>query len=276
MRSSTLLQAGFFYASLIVSHGGIPVRVAVNYSTYLPEIAAIESSITVKTRAVIINSPHNPTGKIYDKTFLINLGVLLRKKSQQFGKTIFLISDEVYNLVLMDNNKFEPPAAYYDNTFVCYSFAKQLLSPGQRIGFLAIHPNMVGSTQVFNAAKILLAVSSYSYPNAVMQYSLKDIMKISLDLKQLQHKRDVMVKALTSGGYQFHVPQGSFYILVKCPINENSFVDKLADEHVYVLPGSICEAPGYFRISLTASIDMIEKGAAVIETLGKQLKIAKL
>jgi aspartate aminotransferase len=254
------LPPWFLYELLIVDNGLVPVKVRVQPTTFDLDLGAIEAAITRKTRLVIVNTPQNPTGKIYSPDTLERLANLLDEASRRNGRTIYLLSDEAYNRIVFDGNTFHPPARYYPNTLIAYSYGKTLLAPGQRIGYLAVPPTLAGREELRTAVFTAQAAAGYLWPNALLQHALPDLEKLSIDIPRLQRKRDRMVGALREMGYQVHVPEGTFYLLPKSPWEDDvAFTDLLAAYDVFVLPGTICEIPGYFRISLTANEEMIER-----------------
>lgn len=254
------LPPWFLYEIMIVDNGLIPVKVRVDPVTFDLDLAAIEAAITPKTRIVIVNTPQNPTGKIYPPATLQRLAALLDEASRRNGRTIYLLSDEPYNRIVFDGNRFHTPAEFYPNTLIAYSYGKVLLAPGQRIGYLAVPPGIEGREELRMGIFLAQAASGYSWPNALLQHALADLEKLSIDIPRLQRKRDRMVGALREQGYQVHVPEGTFYLLPKSPWEDDvAFTELLAERDVFVLPGTICEISGYFRISLTANEEMIER-----------------
>lgn len=268
----------FFYETLILDAGGVPVRVGVQPETFDLDLEAIRAAITPRTRAIIVNSPHNPTGKIYPVETLQRLAALLAEMSERNGRTIYLLSDESYNRITFDGRAFVTPAAYYPNTFVLYTYGKVLLTPGQRIGYIALPPTMPDRELMRNALFVSQIVAGWSFPNALLQYALADLERMSIDIENLQHKRDWMVAALGEMGYDVHSPEGTFYLLPRSPLSDDwAFCERLAEHDILVLPGTVCEIPGYFRISLTASESMIERalpGFAAAMELAKKAQPA--
>lgn len=253
----------FFYEALIISAGGVPVRVKVNPTTFDLDLDAIGSAITTKTRAIIVNSPNNPTGRIYPEATLKALGALLTDASARNGRTIYLLSDEAYSRIVYDAHRFPSPTSFYAESMLLYTYGKTLLTPGQRIGYIALPPEMSNREALRLAILSAQVMTGFAFPNALLQHALADLEKLSIDIEHLQHKRDRMVTILRDAGYSVHVPEGTFYLLPKSPIEDDAkFLEMLAKYNVYCLPGSLVEMPGYFRISLTANDDMIEKAAA--------------
>ena len=253
----------FFYEALIVDVGAVPVRVKVNPDTFDLDLNAIEQAITAKTRAIIVNSPNNPTGKIYPPETLQALAALLTRASEHNQRTLYLLSDEAYRQIVYEEHPYYSPAAYYPNTFVLYTYGKTLLTPGQRIGYIALPPTMPNRPAINNALLITQVSSGWVFPNALLQHSLHELEHIRIDIPHLQHKRDRMVKALREIGYDVHSPEGTFYLLPRSPLADDvAFCDLLAEQQILCLPGKIVEMPGYFRISLTANDAMIERSLA--------------
>jgi len=152
------------------------------------------------------------------------------------------------------------PLSYYDNTILIYTYGKTLLTPGQRIGYLALAPTMPNKGDIANALFAAQVFTGYAFPNALLQQAIADLDRLSIDIEHLQEKRDRMVEALRAMGYELQVPEGTFYLLVRSPIEDDwKFSDLLADQHIFCLPGTVVEMPGYFRLSLTANDDMIER-----------------
>jgi aspartate aminotransferase len=230
--------------------------------TFDLDLAAVEAAIGPKTRLVIVNTPHNPTGRIYSRASLEVLADLLERASSRIGHRIFLLSDEPYRQLRFDGRGFTSPAALYPWTLISYSFGKVLLAPGQRLGYLALSPLMPTADRhalrsVMFSAQMALG---WCFPNAVMQYAVPDLDKLSIDRVALTRRRDWFMAALASAGYSVLVPEGTFYLWSKWTDNDPQRQwNALADRDVFVLPGSIMNAPSYFRISLTASDEMVER-----------------
>jgi aspartate aminotransferase len=250
----------FFYEALIAAYSAAPVRVGMQPETHDLNLAAIAAAITPRTRAILINSPHNPTGRIYPPETLTGLAALLSEASARIGRTIYLLSDEAYYRIVFDGRTYYSPTAYYSNAFLIYTYGKTLLTPGERIGYIALPPTMPGREQLREAILAAQVITGYGFPNAVLQYAVPELEGLSIDVAQLQRRRDRIVDSLRGMGYQLTVPEGTFYVLVRSPlVDDMAFVQRLADEGILCLPGAIFEAPGYFRISLTGNDGMIER-----------------
>ena len=250
----------FFYEGMILNSGGVPMRVKINPHSFDLDLAAIEAAITDKTRLVIVNSPHNPTGKIYPPATLRALANLLTRASRQHGRTIYILSDEAYRRIVYDGREFFSPTSFYPHSFMVYTYGKTLLTPGQRLGYIALPPDMPNREQMRTAVFSTQLLSGFAGTNALLQHALPDLEPLSIDVEHLQYKRDWLVSTLQDIGYDVHAPEGTFYLLPRSPIADDvAFTDLLAAEGVFCLPGKVAEMPGYFRISLTANDKMIEQ-----------------
>lgn len=250
----------FFYEGMIQNVGGFPVQVKIDPETFELNLNALEAAITQKTRLVIVNSPHNPTGKIYSPKTLQGLADILMQASKRFGQIIYLLSDEAYRHILFDGNAFYSPTNYYPHSFMVYTYGKTLLTPGQRLGYVAISPEMTERIEMRAALTISQIASGMATTNALLQHALPSIQPLSIDIEHLQEKRDRLVEALGTSGYKVYVPEGTFYLLVHSPLADDmAFANELAAEGVFCLPGKVVEMPGYFRLSLTANDEMIER-----------------
>jgi aspartate aminotransferase len=254
----------FFYEAMILAAGGMPVKVPVMSSDHDLDVDAIAAAITPRTRMVIVNTPNNPTGRIYPAETLTRLATVLSEASDRFGSPIYLLSDEPYARLVFSDAAMVSPAAFYPNTLMAYSYGKVLLTPGQRLGWLALAPSMPEREQMRRVIEIAQMSGGWLFPNALMQHSIEDLEHLSIDLADLEAKRNLMGNALLGLGYHLTLPEGTFYLWVRSPQDDDyGFAMGLAERGVLVLPGSASEGPGYFRISLTATRDMIERSLPI-------------
>jgi aspartate aminotransferase len=251
----------FFYELMIASSGATPVRATLRGPDFDLDPAAIAAAITPRTRAIIVNSPNNPTGRIYRAPELAALGDVLREASVRHGRPIILISDESYNRIVFDGIDFRSPALDYGPTMTIYTYGKTLLAPGQRIGYAAMAPDFPDRESTGYRVFVQQLASGWAFPNALLQHAIRDLEALSVDIAALQARRDRMVPALREMGYEVTRPEGTFYLMVRSPDPDDlAFTARLADLGALVLPGTIVESPGWFRISLTASDAMVESG----------------
>jgi aspartate aminotransferase len=265
------LPPWFLYEPLILEAGLVPVKVQVNTATFDLDLGAIEAGITERTRVVIVNSPNNPTGRVYPPELLRRLSELLEAASARIGRRIYLVSDEAYNRIVFDGLRFHSPVEFYAHTLLAYSYGKTHLSPGQRVGYLALPPSMPQREEMRPAIIGLQVAMGWVYPNALLQHALPALEKFTIDVGQLQRRRDRLVDVLSGMGYHVHRPEGTFYLYVTCPVSDDeAFTESLARRNVFVFPGVLFETPGFFRISLTANDDMIERSLPAFESAIKE------
>jgi aspartate aminotransferase len=261
----------FFYEALIVAAGATPVRVRCDLETWDLDVDAIERALTERTRAIIVNSPNNPTGRIYPPETLERLGAVLAAAGERNGRPVYLISDEAYSRIVFDDRAFRSPTEFHPYSFLVYTYGKQLLTPGERVGYVALPPQMPDRHAIHPAMLLgQLALGGQGVPGAILQRSIADLEGLIVDLKALQDRRDRLVEALGSFGYDVHTPEGTFYLLPTSPIaDDQAFVERLARDKVYVLPGHLVEMPGRFRISVTGNDDMVERAIPIFEAAAK-------
>jgi aspartate aminotransferase len=249
---------------MCVEAGLVPVKVPIDRESLDLDIDAIAAAITPRTRVVIVNSPHNPTGRIYGPETLTRLAAMLEDASARNGRRIFILSDESYNRIVFSGERFRTPAEFYPYTLVAYTYGKTLLAPMQRIGYLALPPALPGREELRPAIQQMQLAIGAAFPNAIMQYALPELETQSIDIAMLERRRDMMVDALTEQGYAVHRPQGTFYLFPRSPIADDEvFVRGLAERGVLVVPGTVFEMPGFFRIGLTATDEMCERALPV-------------
>ena len=249
----------FFYEILILAVGGEPVRLALEAPAFDLDVDRIAAAIGPRTRAVLVNSPHNPTGRVYTPEVLTSLAAALTDASARIGHPIWILSDEPYNRIVFDGRTAHSPAEFYPHTVITYSYGKTLLAPGQRIGFLTVPPTLPERAELRDEIFVQQIAAGYAFPNALLQHALGDLERLSIDIGALERRRDRLVPALREIGYDASMPEDTFYTMARSPIPDDAaFAETLARHRVLVLPGSVVEVPGWFRISLTASDDMVD------------------
>lgn len=255
------LPPWFLYEPLILEAGLVPVKVGIDRATFDLDLDAIAAAITPKTRLVIVCTPNNPTGRIYPPATLQRLAAVLDRASERNGRRIYLLSDEPYNRIVYDGAAAVSPLRFYPHSFLAYSYGKTLLAPGQRMGYLALPPTMPDRPTLRGAIEALQFATGYVFPNAVLQHALPRLETLQFDIELFQLKRDRMVAALREIGYRVSVPEGAFYLFPESPLADDAaFTAILAELGVLVMPGTLFETPGFFRISLTATRETIEAG----------------
>lgn len=267
-----IIPAPYFveYNFYLDNHQGIP-KVVSTKPDFSMDLDAIESAISEKTRAVLINSPNNPTGKVYSTEELGNLGKLLSKQSQKGGEAIYLISDEPYRKIAY--NGITVPSIFdaYQESFVGTSFSKDLSLPGERIGYIAINPAMTDKDAIAGGLVLCNRILGYVNAPALMQRAIARLLETSVDVSIYQKKRDMLYDGLISFGYECHKPEGAFYLFPKSPIEDDvAFVAALQEENILTVPGSGFGGPGYFRIAYCVSDKTIEKSLPGFERVIKK------
>jgi aspartate aminotransferase len=256
----------FFYELLIAGADAVPVPLKLSPPEFELDPEAIAAAITPRTRAVIVNSPHNPSGQVYPLETLSRLATLLEDASRSNGRTVHLIADEPYRRIVFDGIRYHSAAEVYPGTIIAYSYGKVTLAPGQRLGYIALPPTSPERPELRRAIELFQWATGYAFADALMQHSTADLETVSIDIPRMQARRDRLVGALRAMGYQTTNPQGTFYILVRCPTDDDqAFAEALADDDVLVLPGTIVELPGWARLSLTASDEMVEQALPAFE-----------
>lgn len=262
----------FCYAPMLRLADLEPVRVPLTPATFDLDFAAIDAAITPRTRIVVVNSPHNPTGRIYPRSELEALADLLETASRRIGARIWILSDEPYRRIRFDGIGFTSPAAVYPWTLIDYSYGKVLLAPGQRLGYMALSPLMPDAERAalrdaFFACQMGLG---WTHPDATMQYAVPALEAVSIDIAALSQRRARMLGALERWGYRMTRPEGTFYLWGGAPGGDATrFAEALARHDVLVMPGTLFDRPGDFRISLTASDAMIERALPAFEAAAR-------
>ncbi|MDH3997532.1 MAG: pyridoxal phosphate-dependent aminotransferase [Desulfuromonadales bacterium] len=257
-----IILAPYFveYKFYVDNHGGMTKEVWTNPEDFQPDIAAIEAAITENTRALIINSPNNPTGAVYSAEALTALGQMLERKQTELNRSLFVISDEPYARLAFDGVKVPPVFKYIRNAIVVTSHSKDLALPGERIGYLAANPGMK-ECELFMAGAIFCnRVLGFVNAPALMQRLVTGLQEESVDIGEYQQKRDILYKHLTGLGFEMVKPGGGFYLFPKSPIEDDVEFVRMAQKHnILLVPGSGFGAPGYFRIAYCIDMAIIER-----------------
>jgi aspartate aminotransferase len=263
-------QPGWFYAPMLGAADLVAVRAPLDPDTFDLDVDAVARAITPRTRIVVVNSPANPTGRVYTRDRLAELAEVLESASVRDGRRIWLLSDEPYRRIRFDGAGFTSPAACYPWTLIDYSYGKVLLAPGQRLGYLALSPLIPRAERAeLRAALLPLQMGmGWGFPDALMQYAAPALETVSIDVAELERRRDLMVGALGEAGYALTVPEGAFYLWSAAPGGDATAFAALAERGVFVLPGTVFDSPGYFRISLTATTPMLEQALPALRALG--------
>ncbi len=259
------------YGAYVANYDGELVVVSPNTETFQPNLEEFEQKINAKTKAVIINTPHNPTGVIYSEETLQRLAAILEKKQKEFGTTIFLISDEPYRELAYDGAVVPYVTKYYRNTIVGYSYSKSLSLPGERIGYLVIPDEAEDAEQVIAAATIAIRVSGAVNAPSLMQLVIARCVDASVDVAYYDRNRNALYNGLIACGFTCTKPQGAFYLFVKSPFaDEKKFCEMAKKYHILMVPGSSFACPGYVRLAYCVSYETIQNSMPAFQALARE------
>ncbi len=237
------------YPFYIDNYRGVVKLVKTNPDFSL-DVKAVASAINENTKAVLINSPNNPTGKVYSQQNIDDLVRLLTEKNKELNKIIYLVSDEPYVEIVYDDVVVPSILKAYKNSIVAYSYSKTLSLPGERIGYIAMNPEIEHGADLVNAMILCTRILGYVHAPAFMQRIVARLQNARVDTKIYQKKRDLLCEGLAKAGYKFEKPEGAFYLFVQSPIPDDmEFVKMLLKRNILVVPGSGFGGPGYFRIA---------------------------
>lgn len=246
-----LVPAPYFveYDFYVDNHGGAlkPVPTTSNFNL---DIDAIEYAINKKTKAILINSPNNPTGQVYSEESLKSLAELLEKKGKELNRTIYLLSDEPYRKIVYDGVKVPSIFAFYNESILASSYSKDISIPGERLGFIAVNPKATFKKDLMPAMALANRILGFVNAPALMQRVIACMQGMCVDISEYKRKRDLLCDGLAACGYEFLKPSGAFYLFPKTPIPDDvKFIKALQEELILAVPGSGFGGPGHFRIA---------------------------
>ena len=235
-----------FYAD---NHGG-SCKIVNPDENFLPDFESLFEAINKKTKAVLINSPNNPTGVMYSKEILEKIAQIISEKEKQFDSEIFFISDEPYRKIVFDWLEYPHIFQFHPRTIVATSHSKDLALPGERIGYIAVNPDYTNKDILIDGLVFCNRTLGFVNAPALIQYLIVNLQSVTIDVLEYQNKRDFMYKELSSIGYETVLPQGAFYMFPKSPIkNDVEFIEILKEQNVLAVPGKGFGCSGHFRIS---------------------------
>lgn len=270
-----IVFAPFFgeYRNYVSNYGGKIVVVAADTKQFQINTEAFESAITPRTKAVIINSPNNPSGVIYSEGTLREVSEILEKKQREYNRTIYLISDEPYRKLVYGDAAVPYIPDFYRNTLVAYSFSKSLSLPGERIGYLTVPAEVDGFAEMTAALNVANRILGYVNAPSLFQRVAARCVDLKVDLSLYQRNRDFLYNLLTGLGFECIKPEGAFYIFPKALIpDDKAFCDEAKKHRLLIVPGSGFGCPGFFRAAYCVSHQTVEKSAGAFEALAKSLR----
>ena len=246
------------YGAYVRNYDGVLVEISPDTTTFQPNLAEFEQKITPKTRAVIVNTPHNPTGVVYSEETIKKLSAILEAKQKEFGTVIYLISDEPYRELAYDGVEVPYLTKYYNNTVVGYSYSKSLSLPGERIGYLVIPDEADGSEELISAATIANRTLGCVNAPSLIQKVVAKCVDAKTDLAAYDKNRQALYNGLKECGFECIKPQGAFYLFVKSPVeDEKAFCEAGKKYNILMVPGSSFACLGYVRLAYCVSYETI-------------------
>ena len=264
------------YGAYVKNYDGKLVEISPDTETFQPDLEELERKITANTRAVIVNSPHNPTGVIYSEDTIKALAAILEKKQKEYGSVIYLISDEPYRELAYDGAEVPYLTKYYKNTVVGYSYSKSLSLPGERIGYLVIPDDLEDSETVIAAAGIANRILGSVNAPSLMQKVIARCVDAEVDVAAYDKNRLALYNGLTACGFQCIKPQGAFYLFVKSPVaDEKEFCEAGKKYNILMVPGSSFACPGYVRLAYCVSYETIINSLPEFKKLAAEFSLTE-
>ena len=259
------------YRSYVSNFDGVLVEISPDTETFQPRLKEFEEKITEKTKAVIVNTPNNPTGVIYSEETIQRMAAILNAKQQEFGTDIYLISDEPYRELAYDKTEVPYLTKYYKNTIVAYSYSKSLSLPGERIGYLVIPSEVADSCDVIAAAGVANRILGFVNAPTLLQKVVAKCIREKTDLTYYNRNRETLYEGLRQCGFSCIKPQGAFYLFVKSPIeDEKAFCEAAKRYNILLVPGSSFGCPGYVRIAYCVSYETIVNAMPAFRKLAEE------
>ena len=270
-----IVIAPFFgeYQNYVNNFDGKLVVVQSNKETFQPDIEALEKGITPKTKAIIINTPNNPTGVIYSEESLTKMAEVLKKKEKEYGTSIYLISDEPYKEIAYDGAEVPFLLKYHKNSFIGYSYSKSLSLPGERIGYVVANSEMDDYEDIIQSLNVANRILGFVNAPSLFQRVIGRILGAEVDVNIYKKNRDLLYNHLISLGFECVKPQGAFYLFPKSLIpDDKAFAEAAKKYNLLIVPGSSFGCPGHFRLSYCISYEKIEKSLQAFTKLAEEFK----
>lgn len=267
--------APFFgeYRNYVANFQGQLIVVPANTTDFQPDLEELRAKITPRTKAIIINSPNNPTGVVYSVDTISKLADILREKQDQLGTQIYMVSDEPYRELVYDNVEVPYLTKYYANTIIGYSFSKSLSLPGERIGYLVIPDEAVDSEGIIAAANIANRILGFVNAPSLFQLVIARCLDAKLDIEMYNRNRELLYNELVAYGYQCIKPEGAFYLFIKTPLEDDlEFCNLAKQKNILIVPGTSFGCPGYARIAYCVAYETIERSLPGFKALRREVK----
>ena len=261
------------YRSYVSNYDGVLVEVSPDTETFQPKLAEFEEKITAKTKAVIVNTPNNPTGVVYSEETIEKMAEILEKKQKEFGTDIYLISDEPYRELAYDGVEVPYLTKYYANTIVGYSYSKSLSLPGERIGYLVIPDEVADSEKLNAAANVATRILGFVNAPTLQQKAVKACLNEKTDISYYDRNRETLYNGLKELGFECIKPEGAFYLFVKSPVaDEKEFCNTAKKYNILIVPGSSFGCPGYVRMAYCVAYETIVNALPKFAELAREYR----
>lgn len=262
------------YNNYVGNYDGVMVPISANIPSFQPNLEELKEKITAKTKAIIVNTPNNPTGVVYSEDTIQKLAAILEDKQKEFGTAIYLIADEPYRELAYDGVEVPYLTKYYANTVVGYSYSKSLSLPGERIGYLVIPDEVDDFQNLLDAACVATRILGFVNAPSLQQLTVARCLNEATDVSAYDYNRKLLYDKLTELGFECAKPEGAFYMWVKAKeADDSAFVAKAKEFNILLVPGSAFMCPGYVRIAYCVSPEMIKRSFASFEKLAKAYEV---
>lgn len=262
------------YRSYTDNYDGVLVEVSPNTTDFQPKLDEFEQKISPKTKAIIVNTPNNPTGVVYSEETIQKMAAILEKKQKEYGTDIYLISDEPYRELAYDGVEVPYLTKYYANTIVGYSYSKSLSLPGERIGYLVIPDEASDSEKLIGAVNVATRILGFVNAPTLQQKVVKACLNEKTDISYYDRNRETLYNGLKNLGFDCIKPEGAFYLFVKSPIaDEKEFCNEAKKYNILIVPGSSFACPGYVRMAYCVSYETIVNSLPKFAELAKQYNL---
>ncbi|MBR3614822.1 MAG: pyridoxal phosphate-dependent aminotransferase [Clostridia bacterium] len=262
------------YNNYIRNYDGIVVKIDSDKKSFMPNLKEFESKINDKTKAVIINTPNNPTGVIYKEEIIIELSKIMKQKELELNHPIYLISDEPYRELVYENIEVPYVTKYYNNSFVVYSYSKSLSLPGERIGYVVVPNELEDADEMIDAVTIANRIIGCVNAPSLIQRAIPYCLDVKTDIEAYRKNRNLLCQILMENKFEFVNPEGAFYLFVKTPNGDDREFCNIAKKYnLLFVPGSSFSCPGYVRIAYCVSYEIIERSKEAFKKLSKEMKL---